>query len=236
MKVLTKGLVSAVMAMGLFSLVACGGNKSSKASKVINVMVEVEVQSLDPQEATDGTSFEVIANFTDGLKQMNADGVASCIKHYPGYGNNIDTHTNVARDKRSLKTFKKRDLVPFSAGMKNDCSMVMINHNIVYAFDRKLPASISPKVHSYIRKTLKYDGIIITDGMGMVGVRKYGKSNAALAVKAINAGNDMLCTPYGKTSRNAIVKAVKSGKIKKERINRSVERILILKLKKGIIK
>ena len=74
MKVLTKGLVSAVMAMGLFSLVACGGNKSSKASKVINVMVEVEVQSLDPQEATDGTSFEVIANFTDGLKQMNADG------------------------------------------------------------------------------------------------------------------------------------------------------------------
>lgn len=170
------------------------------------------------------------------VERMNKDGVVSCLKHYPGYGNNTDTHTDLARDNRKLSVFKKRDLVPFRQGIKSGCSMIMVNHNIVKAFDKKMPASISAPVHKYLRKTLKYDGIIITDGMDMQGVRKYGKNNAALAVKAVKAGNDMICTPYGSTSRKAIVTAVKKGKIKKSRIDRSVERILIVKLKNGIIK
>lgn len=74
----------------VLSMVACGSTEdtttadttgdatadSTSASNVLNVMVEVEVQSLDPQLATDGTSFEVIANFTDGLTQMDAEGAA----------------------------------------------------------------------------------------------------------------------------------------------------------------
>ena len=83
-----------VMVLGL---AACGGSSAPAATaapaaagdaapadtaaaadgdKVLNVMVEVEVESLDPQVATDGTSFEVIANYTDGLTQMDADGAA----------------------------------------------------------------------------------------------------------------------------------------------------------------
>ncbi len=57
----------------IFSFASCSKEKTS-SDKVLNVMTEVEVESLDPQEATDGTSFEVIANFTDGLKQMASDG------------------------------------------------------------------------------------------------------------------------------------------------------------------
>lgn len=49
---------------------------AAAGDKILNVMVEVEVESLDPQVATDGTSFEVIANYTDGLTQMDADGAA----------------------------------------------------------------------------------------------------------------------------------------------------------------
>lgn len=170
------------------------------------------------------------------VKQMNSDRVVSCLKHFPGYGNNKDTHTGIAADKRSLSTFKKRDLVPFAEGIKNGAPMIMIGHNRVKAFDGKLPASISKPVHSYLRKKLGFTGVIITDGMDMAGVREYGKNDGALAVKAINAGNDMICTPYGKASVKAIAKAVKSGKIKKERLDKSVERILVLKLKMGIIK
>ncbi len=70
----TKGIAAVLVAASLFSMMSCGKKEASKKSATINVMVEVEVESLDPQEATDGTSFEVIANFTDGLKQMNADG------------------------------------------------------------------------------------------------------------------------------------------------------------------
>lgn len=79
-------LLAVVMVL---SMVACGSSEDTTADttgdaaatgtatdNVLNVMVEVEVQSLDPQLATDGTSFEVIANFTDGLTQMDADGAA----------------------------------------------------------------------------------------------------------------------------------------------------------------
>ena len=95
-----KRIVALVLAMVMaLSLAACGGSASSAPAataapaaagdaapadtaaaadgdKVLNVMVEVEVESLDPQVATDGTSFEVIANYTDGLTQMDADGAA----------------------------------------------------------------------------------------------------------------------------------------------------------------
>ncbi len=89
MKSLAKGVACALTAASLIAFASCGGKKDTAASgagakpeatasksgsNVLNVMVEVEVESLDPQQATDGTSFEVIADFTDGLKQMNADG------------------------------------------------------------------------------------------------------------------------------------------------------------------
>ncbi len=67
-------LFTAALMAAVLSLTGCGNKSQTKSSNVLNVMVEVEVESLDPQQATDGTSFEVIANFTDGLKQMNADG------------------------------------------------------------------------------------------------------------------------------------------------------------------
>ena len=78
MKTLKKGSLAILALASLLTIVSCGKktdtNASVSESKTVNVMVEVEVQSLDPQQATDGTSFEVIADFMDGLKQMNADG------------------------------------------------------------------------------------------------------------------------------------------------------------------
>ncbi len=73
MKSLLKCAAIGVAASLTLGLVSCGGNKTAK-SNVLNVMIEVEVASLDPQQAVDGTSFEVIANYTDGLKQMAGDG------------------------------------------------------------------------------------------------------------------------------------------------------------------
>lgn len=72
MKSLLKGAVLSFAALSVLGLASCG--KKAAKSNVLNVMIEVEVQSLDPQQATDGTSFEVIADYTDGLKQMAGDG------------------------------------------------------------------------------------------------------------------------------------------------------------------
>ena len=169
------------------------------------------------------------------VKEMNEKNCVSALKHFPGYGNNGDTHTSVIVDKRSKNTFETRDLKPFAAGIKADAPMIMVSHNVVKCFDKKNTASMSKKVHSYLRNEMGFDGIIITDGLSMDGVKKKYGSNAEIAVKAVKAGNDMLCTPYGSTSLSAIKKAVKSGEIKESRIGKSVKRILRVKLKYGII-
>src|SRR5574344_2196060 len=77
MKLTRKVLAAVCMAATLGLFAGCSKKAATTAGKTLNVMIEVEVESLDPQQATDGTSFEVIADFTDGLKQMNADGSTS---------------------------------------------------------------------------------------------------------------------------------------------------------------
>ncbi len=169
------------------------------------------------------------------VPMMNKRKVVSTLKHFPGYGGNGDTHKKIIVDKRSLKTFQTRDLLPFEQGIKDGVPMIMVSHNIVKAFDSKHPASMSKKVHKYLRDEMGFNGIIITDGLGMKGVvNKYG-SDEEVAVRAVIAGNDMLCTPYGKTSLYAIRDAVKRGDITEKRIDASVRRILKVKLKYGII-
>ena len=170
------------------------------------------------------------------VNQMNKDNMVSVVKHFPGYGNARDTHTSVVKDKRKLSTFEKRDLLPFNAGIETNCSMIMVNHNIVKAFDKKNPASISPKVMSYLRDTMHYEGVIVTDSVSMTGVKRFAGSSPKAAVRAVTAGADMVCADNSfKKINKALYKAVKNGKIPQEQVDASVLRIIQLKLDKGII-
>lgn len=170
------------------------------------------------------------------VNEMKKNNLVSTLKHFPGYGNNGDTHSKIIRDKRSKKTFTSRDLLPFKAGIEAGCDMIMVSHNIVEAFDKKNPASLSKKVHKYLREELKFDGVIITDGLEMAGVVDFvGGDKGQAAVKSVLAGNDMLCANYYKIQYNAVLKAVKDGRIKESRIDSSVKRILIMKLNRKII-
>jgi len=172
------------------------------------------------------------------VTQMGEDNVVSCLKHFPGYGNNGDTHGSVIRDSRSRRCFRTRDLKPFKQGIKAGADMIMVSHTVVDAFDKKRPASLSPKVISYLRNEMCYDGVIITDGLGMKGLTEYaGGSSAEAAVRAVEAGNDMLCVTVDHSKCfKALVKAVRNGRISKAQINDSVKRILIMKIRRGLIK
>lgn len=172
------------------------------------------------------------------VKQMSRDKVVSCVKHFPGYGNNGDTHGRVIRDRRSKFTFITRDLRPFSEGIEAGADMIMVSHTIVNAFDKKNPASLSKKVNKYIRKNMGFDGVVITDGLGMAGVTRFaGNDQGEAAVRAIKAGNDMICaTGDYKACFKSVKYAVKHGRISRKQINESVRRILIMKIRRGIIK
>lgn len=172
------------------------------------------------------------------VKRMGKDNVVSTLKHFPGYGNNGDTHSRIIRDKRSKKTFVTRDLKPFAAGIDAGADMVMMSHTIVNAFDSKKPASLSLKVHKYLRKNMGFEGVIITDGLAMQGITDFvGGDQGKAAVRAVKAGNDMICATGDRTKcYKALLKAVRSGDISRSRINESVRRILIMKIRRGIIK
>ena len=162
------------------------------------------------------------------VETMKAEGMGSVLKHFPGYGNNADTHTGIAYDKRSYETFLNSDLLPFEAGIESGADMVLVSHNVVSCMDETYPASLSPKVHKILRKELGFSGVIITDDLLMDGVRDYA-DDKKVAVLAVLAGNDVLCCTDFETQIPAVLEAVKSGEISEERINESVLRILMLK-------
>ncbi|MEE0771635.1 MAG: glycoside hydrolase family 3 N-terminal domain-containing protein [Anaerovoracaceae bacterium] len=162
------------------------------------------------------------------------DEIACSLKHFPGYGSAADTHTGSAVDSRSLEQLRNNDLIPFSAGIKAGAHSVLVSHNIVSSIDSSLPASLSPEVHKLLRNELDFDGVVITDDLVMGAVTNYG-SKAEIAILAVQAGNDLLCTGDYSVQIPAVISAVNDGIISEKRIDRSVKRILMMKLRLGVI-
>lgn len=177
----------------------------------------------------------VTAAFAVGAtRQLASFGVGSVLKHFPGYGDNADTHTGAALDQRSLEELEGRDLIPFALASQMGCQAIMVSHNTVTAMDPEAPASLSPAVHRYMRETMGFEGVIITDDLAMGAIRKgYGVGESA--VLAILAGNDMLCATDYTQQYPAVLEAVNSGRIPMEQLNTSVERILRWKQQLGML-
>ena len=167
------------------------------------------------------------------VSQMAEDGMGSVLKHFPGYGNNADTHTGVAIDKRPYETFEQSDFLPFRAGMEAGAPFVLVSHNVVECMDAALPASLSPAVHEVLRETLGFDGIVITDDLAMDAVKQY--ANGEAAVLAVLAGNDMLITSDYQNDIPAVLAAVADGRIAEREIDAHVLRILRYKQAQGWI-
>ncbi len=169
------------------------------------------------------------------VETMSTEGMGSVLKHFPGYGNNADTHTGISYDDRPYETFQNTDFLPFQAGIDSGADMVLIAHNIVKCMDEQYPASLSSKIHRILREELGFTGVMITDDLAMDGVRKFA-GDTETAVLAVQAGNDMLCCTDFEVQIPAVLEAVERGEISEERIDESVLRILELKISLGMIK
>lgn len=165
---------------------------------------------------------------------MGEEKVGSVLKHFPGYGNNEDTHNGVVRDSRTREEFDTVDLIPFEAGIESGAWCILVSHNIVECMDKNNPATLSPEVHRMLREDMSFGGVIITDDLMMGGVSKlYSKGDAA--VLAVLAGNDMILSTDYQVQYEAVLKAVEAGKISQERIEDSVRRILRWKYTLGLL-
>ena len=162
------------------------------------------------------------------VKYANNNKINSCLKHFPGYGNNEDTHTGMAIDNRNYETFKENDYLPFIAGIEENVPCILVSHNIMMSVDNTYPSTLSEKVIKELRDTLGFTGIIITDDLSMDAVKKYVEDSSA-ATLAINAGNDMLITSDFISMKNEVLNSLKEGIIKEETINKAVTRIIAWK-------
>ena len=189
--------------------------------------------STNPDDYIYARSFGENANLTSKYVEtvviaMKESNIASVLKHFPGYGNNVDTHKGMSIDNRSYETFLESDFLPFISGIKAGADIILVSHNIVNSMDPDNPASLSKKVHEILRDDLGFTGVIITDDLHMDAIKDY-IGNTEAAVKAILAGNDLICTTDFETQIPAVIEAVKAGTISEEQINESVYRILKLK-------
>lgn len=181
-----------------------------------------------------GEDPETTAEFVTGaLERMAENGIGGVMKHFPGYGDNADTHTGSAVDERSLEALESRDLIPFQAGIDSGLGAVLVSHNIVTALDGEHPASLSPAVMAYLRQNMGFSGVILTDDLSMGALEGYTPEEAA--VLALQAGATMLCSTDFDTQIPAVLEAVQNGRLSETAVDDAVYKILTWKQSLGLI-
>lgn len=181
-----------------------------------------------------GASASETADYVQNMVEIaKKNSLISALKHFPGYGNNGDSHFDVIRDERAWSDIEREDLQPFRAGIRAGVPIILVSHNIIVNFDPNWPASLSRDLHHYLREELAYSGLIMTDDLAMDGITAFG-SPAELAILAIEAGNDLICSPYALEQIPAVIEAVRSGRLSEDQIDASFRRLLQLKWDYGL--
>lgn len=167
------------------------------------------------------------------------NGIIPCVKHFPGHGDaNTDSHLTLPEINLSLEEMEKTHIKPFAAAAKDGIEMIMAAHLHCTCFDKEiLPASLSKNALSYLRNTLAYNGVVISDDMVMKGVAKFGMLEAY--EKGIKAGLNMFICRNSNPETISVIeqlarKAVTDIELK-ENIEQSYEKIINLKRERGIL-
>lgn len=157
--------------------------------------------------------------------------VSYVLKHFPGYGNNNDTHQGVVLDNRTFSDIETNDLPPFEAGINASAEAVLVSHNTVVNIDSNNPASLSPSIHNLLRNNLGFTGVIMTDDLAMGAISSIDNAT----VKALLAGNDIIMVTDYEKSFNEIKSALNNGTISEELIDNANHRIISWKYYKGLM-
>lgn len=178
-----------------------------------------------------GLSPELTGEFAINILESSKEsGIVNVLKHYPGYGKNKDTHKSSSIDTRTIEEVEE-DLIPFKMAIDNGAEAVMISHNTVTAFDDKNPASISINNHNYLRNTLNFKGMIITDALNMGATADV----ESMGIKSILAGNNILVTKNYARDIKEIIDNINNGNLSQDYIKSLTTKIIEWKVKMGLI-
>ncbi|MEV4877190.1 glycoside hydrolase family 3 protein [Streptomyces cyaneofuscatus] len=217
-------------------LAALGINQNYAPDADVNVnpanpVIGVRSFGSDPQAVAELVAAQV--------KGYQGAGVAATAKHFPGHGDtSTDSHTGLPVIEHTRQEWEELDAPPFRAAIRARIDSIMTAHIVVPALDpSEDPATLSrPILTGILREELGYDGVVVTDSLGMEGVRtKYGDDR--VPVLALLAGVDQLLNPPNlSVAWNAVLEAVRGGEISEARVEESVLRILRLKTRLGLFR
>lgn len=191
-------------------------------------------QSAFIYDRTIGQDAQTTASYVQQVvEELKKSKVGSTLKHFPGYGDNGDSHTAIIQDNRSLDELRQADFLPFQAGIDAGADSVLVSHNILSKIDT-VPSSISPKITDLLRKELHFKGVIMTDDFDMAGIADFVSQDEA-AFQVIVAGNDLILGSSYQTQIPYLLKKISSGELTEERIDESVRRILTWKYDLGLL-
>ncbi len=157
-----------------------------------------------------------------------AGGVIPAIKHFPGHGSvTTDSHEAVPVQTATVAQLETADLVPFASAINAGAPVVMMGH-IAVAEWGGVPATVSPQAYAYLRQGLGFTGVVVTDALDMGAITEsFAPGDSEVA--ALAAGADLLLSPRDPpTARRAIIAAVQSGALPRERLDEAIARVSLL--------
>jgi beta-N-acetylhexosaminidase len=173
------------------------------------------------------------------LKGFQDGGIAATAKHFPGRGDSAtDAHDVLDVIKADKRRMQEVELYPFKAAIAAGVKAIMTGHSVYPAYDAEFPTTLSEKILTgLLREELGFDGVIVSDAIGMAAILKKRPLPRACAL-AIKAGCDTILLKADDESRSqcffGIKMAVESGEISEERLNSAVRRLLNMKYDQGL--
>lgn len=162
------------------------------------------------------------------IKGYDDAGVVSTVKHFPGHGGaTADSHDTLPVVDAPLAAIEAHDLPPFETAIRQAAPAVMLSHLDLTSIAPGVPASMAPAVYDLLRDDLGFEGVTITDSLGMGAVA--GRPKPAL--QALAAGADLLLMPVDTAvTHQIVVDALKSGEISRERVEEAAARVVALQV------
>ena len=162
------------------------------------------------------------------IKGYDDAGIVSTVKHFPGHGTaTTDSHDTLPVVDSTLAEIEAHDLPPFASAIDHHAPAVMMSHLDLTSIAPDVPASMAPEVYDLLRDDLGFEGVTITDSLGMGAVG--GRPTPAL--QALEAGADLLLMPVDTAvTHQIVVEAIESGEVSRERVEEAAARVVALQM------
>ena len=182
---------------------------------------------------------EKVSAYAEYTAKFNqAKGISAVLSHFPGYGTIPDsayTGAGAVEDDRAAETIRGTDYTPFKKGAAAGAHCIMMSNVLVKNLDAAHTAALSPSIHTELRNTIGFSGLIMTDVLDDADYSAYAEGNKP-AVQAVLAGNDLILVRDYAAAYSDILAAVQAGTISESQLKEACTRVLAYKYTVGIMK